>query len=138
MFARNPFNYDADAASAATGLVMTEPSMTQQQFKEETDINTIVKRFGITGQVPTSIRMPSYMDFSEVVDYQSALNTMLSAEQSFLQLPSSVRERFGGDPGKFVEFCSDDRNIEEARRLGLVPNLPIPTPTPKPAQPVNE
>lgn len=126
VFVRSALNYDTDQASLGSGLICAEPTMAQQQFKTETDINEIVRQFGITGQLPTDGRMASYGDFSEVVDYHTAMNAVRSAQDAFMALPAHVRERFSNDPQRFVDFCSDDRNLEEARKLGLSPDAPKP------------
>lgn len=120
MFFRNGFNYDADQASLETGLECKDPSMAQQQFAEEADINTIVNRFGLTGELPTSVRMPTYADFDEAIDYHSAMNVIAAARESFMSMPAQVRARFGNDAGAFVAFCSDESNRAEAEKLGLV------------------
>ena len=65
---------DFDANSLLNGYYSEEPSRTKQSFKEEVDINTLVKRFGITGQMPVPSRLPTYDDFTGIDDYQSALN----------------------------------------------------------------
>lgn len=120
MFIRTPYNYSMDNVSRETGLKCLEETMAQQQFKDECDINNIMKRFGVTGQLPVAVRMPTYGDFTEVTDYHTAMNAMLEAEKSFGMMPSQVRARFGNDPQAFVEFCSDPRNRGEAEKLGLV------------------
>lgn len=119
-FLRTPYNYDVDAVSNETGLSCPEPTLAQQQFKEEADINTIMERFGQTGQVPTSVRMPEYGDFTGISDYHSAMNAIIAAQDSFDQMPAKVRARFDNDPAKFVEFCLDESNREDAVALGLV------------------
>lgn len=108
--------------SDATGLdCSVEPSLTKQAFAEECDINTIVRRFGITGQLPENVRMPTYGDYTDVVDFKTAMDAMALARESFEAMPAQVRERFENDPQKFVEFCSDEKNRDEAVKLGLVP-----------------
>lgn len=120
-FLRTPFNYDRDLASVAVGITNTEPSLTQQHFKEETDINTIVERFGITGEIPTNVRVPLEGDFSEgVLDYQSALNAVLQADNAFMQMPADIRARFHNNPAEFLEFVHDEANRDEAVKLGIV------------------
>lgn len=119
-FVRTPYNYDRDKASDETALRMVTPTRTQQQFKEECDINNIAKNFGLTGRLPVGVRMPIYGDFADVDDYQSALNAARRASQSFMAMPAHVRERFQNDPQRFLEFCSNDANREEAKALGLV------------------
>lgn len=124
--------YDAKAASDAVGLVCVGPGKTIQSMKEEADINTIVKNFGVTGQLPTGVRVPEYGDFMVVDDYRSALEALTSAEKSFMAMPAEVRDRFKNDPQEFLEFCNDARNLDEMRKLGLAVPLPDPTPAPTP------
>lgn len=129
---RTPYNYDADAVSRETGLACADPTRAQQQFKEDSDINTIVKRFGLTGQLPDNVRVPVEGDFSNVTDYQSAMNVVRRAQESFMEMPADVRERFGNDPGKFVAFVNDKNNLDEARKLGIAVAAPVPAPAPEP------
>lgn len=134
---RTPYNYNTDEASMASALSCPEPTLTQQHYKDEVDINTIVKNFGLTGELPQNIRMPVYGDFSQVVDYHTAHNAMRHAEEAFMALPAKVRERFQHNPQKFVEFCSDDANAAEARALGLVDGPPPDLNSPPPSTPPN-
>lgn len=101
-------------------LVCPEPSLAQQSFKEDADINVMLERFKVTGVMPQGVLMPSYGDFTGVSDYRSARDAMLKAEHAFMDLPANVRSRFDNDPQKFLEFCADDKNRDEAIRLGLV------------------
>ena len=118
-FVRDPYNYDLLDAGNASSIPDFGPSLTQQHQADEADINTIVRRFGLTGTLPTNIRMPTYADFDEVFDYTTALNAIRSAELSFSALPAHIRFRFNNDPQSFVNFCSDPANLEEAKALGL-------------------
>jgi len=116
-----PFNYDADMASDQSGLdCSVEPSRTKQSFAEEADINTIVRRFNLSGQLPENVRVPQYLDFLEVVDYHTAMLQIRSAEEAFMQLPAHVRARFHNNAGELVDFVSDEKNREEAIKLGIV------------------
>lgn len=141
MFIRTPYNYDTDQASFDSGLCCTDPSMTQQQFQDECDINTIMQQFKVTGQLPVSGRMPEYADYSDAVtDYQTAMNAIREAKENFMSLPSRVRERFHNDPQELLDFVMDKDNQAEAERLGLTtpkekPNTTAPaltTPKEKP------
>lgn len=125
-------SYDVDGVSLSNGLdcsvdadsgeVLT--SRAQQSFKEECDINEIVRRFGVTGQLPENVRVPQSGDFTGISDYQSALNAVIAAEDAFMELPAIVRERFDNDPQSLLEFVSDVANRDEAVRLGLVNKPP--------------
>lgn len=117
---RAPYAYDGDKVSFDTGLECPEPTMAQQNFKDECDINYILERFGVTGELPSGVRQPQYGDFTGVTDYQSALNAVIAADEAFMAMPAAVRARFDNDPAKFVDFVADDANYEEAAKLGLV------------------
>jgi len=130
-FVRHPYNYDADQASLRTGLSCPEPTLAQQQFRDECDINVITERFGLTGQLPVGVRAPSYGDFTGVSDFQSAMQAVRQAQESFMLFPAAVRERFANNPQRLLEFCADPANLEEARSLGLaMPSEAEPVPTP--------
>lgn len=112
--------YDTEQASLEAGLQCDDPSLTQQHDKDEADINVLVRRFGVTGEVPQTTVAPVYEDFTEVAnDYHSAMNLILQANQSFSELPAEVRLRFNNDPGMFVDFVSNYENISEMREMGL-------------------
>lgn len=120
VFLRTPYNYDREAASDDSGLMCADPSLAQQQFREDSDINTIVKRFNLTGEVPQGVNVPRYGDFALVYDYHSAMNLVLAADEAFMQMPAEVRARFRNDAGAFVDFVSDPANAAEAAKLGLI------------------
>lgn len=139
VFLRAAHNYDVDAVSRQVGIVFDpDEGMTQQQFKDECDINTIVERFGLTGELPENIRMPVSGDFTQVTDFQSAMNMVRQAEEAFNELPGAVRYRFANNPARLIEFLEDGDNRAEAIKLGLVPPPPATvvsdgkTPDPKP------
>lgn len=135
-FVRSPYNYDMDAASLESGTRCEDPHLAQQQFLEESDINTIVERFGLNGEMPASPVVPTYGDFTEVRDFQSAMNAVIAAQSSFMELPAKVRARFGHDPQQLLEFLADGSNRKEAEALGLVNPAPVPEPPPAASKPV--
>jgi phage internal scaffolding protein len=120
LFLRTPYNYDTDAASNESGLACEEPSLAQQHYKEECDINTILERFNITGLLPESPLSPRYGDFSGIGDYHTALNRVIAAQDEFEALPAQIRARFENDPSKLIEFLENENNRPEAEELGLV------------------
>lgn len=72
VFLRTGHNYDRDEASLESGVLNDSPSLTKQSFAEECDINTIVERFGLTGELPMDVRAPQYADFEEIFDIRAA------------------------------------------------------------------
>lgn len=132
VFLRSGHNYDMAVASLAVGLdCAVDPdtgeelvSLTQQSFAEECDINEIVRRFGLTGEMPQSFAMPMAGDFTGISDFHSAVNMVVQAQEEFETLPAELRKRFANDPGELIAFLGDERNREEAVKLGLV-NKPV-------------
>lgn len=126
-FLRTPFNYDMNVVSDETGLACKDPSLTQQSFAAEADINTIVDRFMKSGVLPQAATMPQYVDYEGVFDFQSAMNVVRSADENFARLDARVRARFQNSPQAFLEFFADPANAVEADRLGLtLPNRGAP------------
>ena len=119
-FLRTPYNYDTNAASNESGVACEEPSLAQQHFKDECDINNILRQFNITGLLPESTLSPRYGDFSGIVDYHTALNAVIAADSEFERLPAQLRARFNNDPEQLINFISDENNRSEAEQLGLV------------------
>lgn len=107
--------------SDSTALSDFEPTLAQQQFKDDSDPNVIMKQFARTND-PTLLQQtsPRYGDFSSVTTYQDSLNTVITAQAAFDALPSALRRRFSNDPVQLLAFVSDVRNTDEAIRLGLV------------------
>jgi len=124
-FLRTPYNYDVDKVSDETGLACPDPSLAQQNFKDESDINYIVRQFGLTGELPDQPLSPQYGDFTGVLDYHSAVNAVLAAQDEFDHLPAQMRARFNNDPAQLIDFLDKEENREEATKLGLVAEKPI-------------
>lgn len=119
VFFRTAFNYDRDAVSDETGLFCEDESLAVQSSADECDINTIVRRFGLTGELPSHVAVPSYGDFTGVVDYHSALNLVIAADAAFMTLPADVRSRFHNNPEGFLKFVEDPANRPELDKMGL-------------------
>lgn len=131
VFIRQPYNYDVKAASDAVAFESVEPTLTQQQFKDEADINNLVDRFLRTGEIPPVDARAMYGDFVDAPQsYQEALDAVFAAQEGFDALPSKTRQRFNNDPLELLSFLADPANVEEAIDLGLM------EPKPEPASPV--
>lgn len=107
------------ADSSAFHTDVSGESMTKQSFKEECDINNIVRRFCETGEFPEAMLPPQFGDVTGM-DFREMMDRVNEAQASFERLPAAVRRRFGHSPEQFVEFCSDPKNREEMFKMGLV------------------
>jgi len=119
-FLRTPYNYDTIAASNESALDCEDPSLAQQHYKDESDINNILRQFNVTGLLPQAPLSPRYGDFSGITDYHSALNAVIAAEDGFMALPADLRAKFNNDPELLINFLDDPKNKDQAIALGLV------------------
>lgn len=123
-------------AGVREGWKSSVPSMTQQQFKDEADINYIVSMYDSSGVMPTfhgdgQPAQPVFGDFASLPDNaQEMYNRMIEAKNNFDSLPLEVRKRFNYDPAAFLDFVDNPENLDELVAMGLatkttaaVPNL---------------
>lgn len=93
---------------------------TQQQFKDQCDVNKIVAKYKTTGHwLHLTSKKGVYADVSQVSDYHESLNKIQSAQAAFAALPAELRLRFNNDPGKLLEFIQDPKNYDEGVKLGI-------------------
>ncbi len=82
--------------------------VTKQEMKAECDINNIIKQYQKTGIFShISAQRPVYEDLPNNFDYQQALHTVMTAEDSFATLPSVVRDFYQNNPERFLAALSD-------------------------------
>ncbi len=112
-------------------------SLTKQSFKDECDINKILEKFEKTGAITHySKHAPQYGDTSKP-QLHEAMTIVADAESMFEELPSAVRKKFKNDPGQFLEFVQNPKNLEEMRELGLAKKA-IPLATTDDSKPTEE
>lgn len=130
VFLRTGFNYDVDSVSLSTSIDASVEYMAkclpdekvrcaQQSSGDEHDIVNLVDKlvnYGVGVQMP----VPISDDFVAGEDFHDAMNRVARARDEFLQLPAHVRSKFDNDPGKFLDFFHDDKNIEDARKMGFL------------------
>lgn len=116
-----------------------QPSRTQQHFKDECDIDRILKKYSATGFLVDPLaprRDPLFGDFSESMSFMEAQTRIVRVREAFDSLPSQIRDRFGNDPYRLLSWCEDPDNAEEAVQLGLLPESTLPKKDPAPAEAV--
>lgn len=114
--------YSAREVSDDTAVDTGSVGPVQQQFADEVNVNTIVRRFGITREMPSGREGGVYGDFTGIVDYDSAVEAVQRAQDGFLALDPDVRLRFGNDPGQYLAYV-DQLTDEE-----LGPDVGVPAP----------
>jgi phage internal scaffolding protein len=122
--------------ATAEGIVFTDPSMTQQHFKDETMIDNILQKYAETGFLtdPFSPKRPiQFGDFSDVTDFQTAQNAVARATEYFESLPSRIRSSFNNSPSDFLQALNDPEQRSKLEALGFVASEPPKEPQPAPA-----
>ena len=100
MDVRTPYNYDRDEVSKNTALVCEDESLAQQNMKAETDLNVMIRKYGV---LPA--QEVNWKEFDATVipkDYHELQNMMKEADAAFLSLPGEVRAEVDNDPAKFL------------------------------------
>lgn len=97
---------------------------TKQSFKDETDINKILKRAQKTGTIShLNKHEKRYGDFANF-DFFDAQLQLAAGRTIFDELPSELRAEFNQNPADFFEYVNDPANVD---RLGeLLPALAAP------------
>ena len=105
------------------GLQFAKPSLTQQQFKDECDLESLLASHNITGILGLAQRSPSeplYADVSDVPDFHESQNHTARATEYFYSLPSNVRSQFGNSLSKFLSALADPSAREALVSLGVL------------------
>lgn len=111
------------AVSDATAQRSSALSLVQQHYKDEVDVNTIMRRFGVTGAMPFGQAAGVYGDFTGILDYEDAVEKVRDARERFMALPAEVRERFNNDPGVMISAAQEMSQDEfEALYTPIEPN----------------
>ena len=118
----NPMDYATDVGYDPTQPdAALEASLTEQSFKDQCDINNIVKQYERTGLMPHQRpNEPVYGDISDAPTFLEAQNIVVAGKEAFAALPAHVRDRFQNDPARYLAFMDNDENYDEAVKLGLV------------------
>lgn len=118
-----------DSTDDFPGLECLDETRTVQSQAEDADINTIVKRFKVTGELPKSPpKIPLSVDFREAGEFDlgAALRYVRAAEAAFMQYPAEVRAKFDNDPAVFCDFVENPANEDKCIEMGILPKKPVP------------
>lgn len=117
-------------------LVCTEPGLTQQHFKEEVDVNNILKKYLQTGQLPIGKKQAEF-GYATSQSFTESMFIVASAKEEFAKLPSEVRTHFNNDPAQYLDAALDPSKRSLFEKFGIVDPLPSET-TEAPSEPATE
>lgn len=115
--------YERDDKSVGYKKIFNDRSRARQSCKESCDVNYILDKYQRTGILPIMKNQKLYEDFADAPDYKAAMDLIVKAGEQFEGLDSTLRERFGNDPQKFLAFCNDPKNSDEMCDLGLATKI---------------
>lgn len=92
---------------------------TKQAFKDQCDINKMLKKAQQTGSLSHLMKYPeaTYGEFDGEFDLLTAHEKMAKADTIFADLPSEIRGEFNNNPLEFVKFAGDPANNSKLREL---------------------
>jgi len=122
--------------TSSCGTLVFAENLTKQEFKEECDINLIMRRYRDSPPRPF-LNAPTlrFGDFADAPDFLAAQLLVKQAEELYQSMPENLRNRFGHNPANLIEFVRDPNNREEAAKLGLLKPEAVPPPPPPPKEP---
>lgn len=112
----------------------TSPTMTQQHYKDECDLNQILARHRVEGELNAmqlrqllaqsamgadTARIPRFEDVSDLPDLSYIKKSFIAASRAFANLPVQARIAFGNNPEAFYSAMTDSKQHEKVRELGL-------------------
>ena len=114
------------------------PSMTDQSFTSESDINNIVANYRKTSVIPQTINQAlQYFDTTQVPSFQDAQNVVSRAKSMFEQLPAEIRFLCNNNPANVENILKDPRNTEILTKHGFLMETPAPAPEKPSNAPIN-
>lgn len=110
--------------SKAKGNVLHRPcgrelGCSKQEFREAADINFIVRKYRMTGQLDAMTRGEVvFGDDAGYKTYADAYAALEKAKEQFLKLPPEIRLELGNDPGRYRELSSEEGIRRVLGRMG--------------------
>lgn len=87
--------------------------LTKQSFKDECDINNIIRRYEVSGELPVRFGAPQY-GVAPDLDLKASVDILGAFRQEFEDLPDHVQNMFSNDPFIFAQFLEQyDENPEQ-------------------------
>lgn len=130
---KTPNNHDRDQESANYALTCEEPTLTDQSFREDVDINTIVQR-ALRGEQMLVPPPEQFGDMTAVPTWLEIADIWANNSAHFYNLAPAIREEFLNQPARWMDAARramDKGDLEETKRIGIdLDNLQVIKPKP--------
>lgn len=114
---KTPYNHDTNFESDRTATFCPEESLTKQEFRDEADINTILKRFMRTGEIPPMALPEHFVDMTQQPTYFDMHTRLAEANAMFYNLPAEKRFAFQNDPTRWADAVVQATEVGNATAL---------------------
>lgn len=108
--------------------IKTGKGQTQQHFKDECDINNIMRRFAAGAEITHLARVTPRYGEAPAQSFAEAMFLVKDTEREFNALPSEIRKEFMNDASLYLDAISDPDKADRLRELGILPQLPAASP----------
>lgn len=122
-FWKTPYNHDTDEVSKATAIHYPEEvTRTDQSFKDESNINTIMNRIRLGMNEIPPVLPEHFGDATAIPDGTEMRRIVAENNATFYLLDPAIRARFQNDPGMWVETVREHLgmgNVDAVEALGI-------------------
>lgn len=98
---------------------------TKQAFKDECDINNIIKRYTLPTILDSFEAIDHQFGDTTGIDYQDYQLKVAAGKTAFEELPAKIRLEFANDPAKFLDFVHDPENADRLVELGIASKIRV-------------
>ncbi len=107
-----------------TGIHFPTKSLTQQHFKDECDINRIVRRYDDSQVWDHVQNIPPQYGFASSQSFSEAMQTVTLATEEFSKFPAKIRAHFSNDPGAYLDALQNPTQRQGLIDLGIFSEAP--------------
>lgn len=140
IYFKTPFNHDTTKEAELTADRDFDKSLTDQSFKEEADINTIIKRLKL-GQHQGDVPLPEHFSSQPRMTYLEMQERLLETSATFYNLAPEIRNEFLNNPARWADQVMKDLakgNVQNLQRMGIDVEVRPATATQEPPVPANK
>ncbi len=99
--------------------VSDKPSLTDESFKQECDIDFIISNFVQRGIEPPQHQVQYGKQFTSD-DFIHSMDVVAECKSQFESLPAVEKEKFNNSVTNFLDFVSDPKNLKDSYEKGYI------------------
>lgn len=104
--------------------VSDEPSLTDESFKQECDIDFIISNFVQRGINPPEHQVQYGKQFTSE-DFVRSMETVAECKSAFEELPAIEKEKFNNSVTNFLDFVSNPENLRYSYEHGYIDPMSV-------------